>query len=65
MERRDLRGLDPESFDTLRSTVAIAARDMTKEQAFEVVDHVLAALRRRAEARSWPDAREGGTIGFT
>lgn len=49
----------------LRDSVGIAARHMTKEQVFEVADHLFAALKRRNESVSWEYARKGGTDGFS
>ena len=58
-------GIGSERFEALRDTLAIAARRMSKEQIHELADHLFAALRRKADARSWPRARDGGTAGFT
>jgi hypothetical protein len=65
MDSGERRTLDTARFESLRDTVAIAARQMSRAQALEVVDHVLAALSRREEVKSWEDAREGGTFGFS
>ena len=64
MDDEDRRALDEARFESLRDTVAIATRQMSREQALEVVDHVLAALSRRDEVASWDQARSGGTYGF-
>jgi hypothetical protein len=61
---RDAGGLDPADFEMLRDSVGIAARRMTKEQVFEIADHLFAVLKRRKETVSWDNAREGGTDGF-
>jgi hypothetical protein len=61
---RDVKGFESTKFEMLRDSVAIAARSMTKEQVFEIADHLFAALKRRKEAACWHRAREGGTQGF-
>lgn len=63
--RRSVEGLDGAQFEMLRDSVGIAARRMTKDQVFEVADHLFAALKRRNEAVCWEYARKGGTEGFT
>ena len=58
-------GIGSDRFEALRDTLAIAARRMSKEQIHELADHLFAALRRKTDAKSWKNARDGGTIGFT
>jgi hypothetical protein len=61
---RDVTGLDTDTCEILRDSVAIAARRMTKDQVFEVADHLFAALKRRNETVTWEFARKGGADGF-